>query len=724
MKHVFFLAAASLLALPALADEGMWMPQQLPALENRLEDLGLQLDPEDLTDLTKHPMGAVISLGGCSASFVSPQGLIVTNHHCVYGSVQYNSTDENNLLDKGFLAKRQADELPAAPGSRALVTVAVTDVTSQIKSAIPAGADGGARFTAIENAEKGLVAKCEQDAGHRCNVYSYYGGLQYYLIKQMEIRDIRLVYAPADGIGKFGGDIDNWMWPRHTGDWGFYRAYVGPDGKPADFNENNIPYQPKHWLKIAPQGVAAGDYVMVIGYPGSTDRYRLAAEVKNAFEWEYPTFHRLLNEWLAIIERTTAKDKDAAIKYAGLVASLNNYKKNLEGQIEGYASSGTLARKQTRDKTLANWIQADAARKTQYGDALTELEALVAKSASTREQDLYYGLAHRSSLLGTAQMLYRLSIESEKPDAEREPGFQARDITRIKQRLMRLDRSFAPSVDKAVWQHFILGYAKIPAEQHIAAFDNWFGITAKGIGEKALNKKLDAMYAGTELGNLETRLGWMEKTPEDFRASKDPFIQLAVALYASDRQREDKNEALAGEFAQARPQYMAAMIAWQESQGQAVYPDANSTLRVTFGTVQGKSPKDGVYWTPFTSLRGIMQKSTGEEPFDSPPALLNAIKAGDYGPYAMDSLDSVPVNFLSTVDTTGGNSGSPTLNGDGELVGLLFDGTYDSIISDWDFNPESTRSIQVDARYMLWVMDYVDQADNLLKEMGIQPRSK
>src|SRR5690606_10207928 len=233
----------------------------------------------------------------------------------------------------------------------------------------------------------------------------------------------------------------------------------------------------------------------------------------------------------------------------------------------------------------------------------------------------------------------------------------------------------------------------------------------------------DKMYANTNLGDLDARLAWMDKKPEAFSASKDPFIQLAVALYADDRKLEDEKEALRGEFAQARPHYMAAMIAWQESQGQQVYPDANSTLRVTFGTVKGKTPKDGVYWTPFTTLRGIVQKSTGEEPFDSPPALLAAIKAGHYGPYAVAALDSVPVNFLSTVDTTGGNSGSPTLNANGELVGLLFDGTYDSIISDWDFNPESTRSIQVDARYMLWVMDYVDQADNLLKEMGIQPHS-
>lgn len=725
MKRLLPIITAGLLAgtlvAPAFADEGMWMPQQLPALEDRLEDLGLELDPEELTDLTEHPMGAVISLGGCTASFVSPKGLVVTNHHCAYGSIQYNSTDEKNLLEEGFLAEDFKAELPAGPGSRVYVTEQVTDVTDRMLAAIPENADGAKRFEALEEKEKQLVAECEKADGYRCNVYAFHGGLQYYLIKQLEIRDVRLVYAPSHHIGKYGGDIDNWMWPRHTGDFSFYRAYVGPDGKPADYAEENVPYQPRHWLTVAQEGLDRDDYVMVVGYPGSTDRYRLAAEVENAFEWSYPTRKQAYEQWLSIIEKTTASDEEAAIKYASLVAGLNNVIKNYSGQMEGYAKAGTLSRKQARDSALREWINADPQRKAKYGNALENLESLVAEDQKTRERDLFYSLATNASLLEAAERLYRLSIERQKPDAQREPGYQKRDLPRIKAGLERIERRFAPAVDKAVWKHFIKRYAQLPENQRVDAFDQYFDIGKQGVNEKALDKKLDRMYANSALDELETRLAWMEKSPEAFRQSDDPFIELAVALYDANRRLEAQYEAQAGAFAKARPRYMEALIAWKNSRGEPVYPDANSTLRVTFGTVKGYEPRDAVFYQPFTTLRGIMQKHTGEWPFNAPEDLRKAIHSGDFGPYYDTRLNSVPVNFLSDVDTTGGNSGSPTLNAEGELVGLLFDGTYESIISDWDYNPENVRSIHVDAQYMLWVMDKVDHADRLLREMGIEP---
>lgn len=705
----------------ALADEGMWMPQQLPALEDRLEDLGLELDPETLTDLTAHPMGAVISLGGCTASFVSPKGLVVTNHHCAYGSIQYNSTEENNLLENGFLAEDFSAELPAAPGSRIYVTESLEDVTASINAAIPENATGAERYDAIEAAEKALIAECESTPGYHCNVYAYHGGLYYYLIKQLEIRDVRLVYAPSHHIGKFGGDIDNWMWPRHTGDFSFYRAYVGPDGKPAAYSEDNVPFEPKHWLTVSTQGLDRGDYVMVVGYPGNTDRYRLAAEVKNAFEWVYPTRRKTYLEWLGVIEKATADNEAAAIKYASLVAGLNNVIKNYQGKMEGYAEVGTLARKQARDVALAEWIHADAEREQQYGDALQELEALVARDIANQERDLRYGLATNSSLLEAAGTLYRLSIEKQKPDAEREPGYQQRDLPQLRADLEQIERRFAPAVDKAVWKNFILDYAKLPAAQRVESFDKYFGIGTPEFDEAALTEQLDRMYAETGLDESDARLAWLEKGPEAFRQSDDPFIELAVAIFDANRDLEDAREALAGEFAAARPRYMDALIAWKDSQGEPVYPDANSTLRVTFGTVQGYEPRDAVRYLPFTTLAGIVEKHRGEWPFDVPLKLLDAIGDGNYGPYFDSDVNSVPVNFLANLDITGGNSGSPTLNEDGELVGLIFDMTYEGIISDWDYAPEQVRSIHVSALYMLWIMDAVDDADRLLIEMGIEP---
>jgi hypothetical protein len=285
--------------------------------------------------------------------------------------------------------------------------------------------------------------------------------------------------------------------------------------------------------------------------------------------------------------------------------------------------------------------------------------------------------------------------------------------------MTRLDRRYDPDVERATLRHVLVGYAGIPADQHLPALDSWFGIRGAGVDEAALGRKIDEMYAATELGDLEQRMRWLEATPEEFEKSDDPFIALAVATYPERMQIERQEKDLSGRLNQVRPSYMQGLIAFRASHGQPIYPDANGTLRVTYGTVQGYSPRDGVFYTPFTTVDGIVEKDTGEDPFDAPPALLEAVKARRFGRYAVESLGSVPVNFLSNVDTTGGNSGSPTLNGRGELVGLLFDGVWESIIADWDFLPDRTRSIHVDIRYALWVMSEVDHADRLLREMGV-----
>ncbi|WP_250464871.1 S46 family peptidase [Microbulbifer litoralis] len=725
--------AAALLAggTPAAAadkpvsTEGMWQPHQLPELSDKLRDLGLELDPASMTKLTDFPMNAVISLGGCSASFVSPKGLVITNHHCAYGSISYNSTEDRDLLANGFLAGDLSEELPAAPGSRVYVTVSMEEVTDRVNSKLSDDMDGAARFAAIEDAQKSLVAECEKDPGHRCEVYSYYGGLDYYLVKQLEIRDVRLVHAPASSIGKFGGDIDNWMWPRHTGDYAFYRAYVGKDGKPADYAKDNVPYKPKHYLPVAAKGPEKGDFVMVAGYPGSTNRYRTAQEVESNFDWYYPTMQKVLAEWSETIAAATEDNKDAELKYASLVAGLNNYAKNFTGMMEGYQRSDLLQRKRKLEKDLQAWVESDKTRRAKYQSTLDELDALVEEKASTRERDLALDYMDRSAMLDAARQLYRLAKENEKPDAEREPGYQERDLTRFTESMKRIERSFYPTVDKQIWLYFLQRYQALPEKQRIASFDEYLKI-----GDGDLETTLDRMYADTGLTDTDARLAWIGRKPEDFANSKDPFIQLAVAMYDDMLAREERDKAMEGRFARLRPEYMALLIDYNRSRGKPVYPDANSSLRVTFGVVKGYTPPAGTIteaadgndgkdrFVPFTTLRGIVAKYTGKEPFDAPKALLTAIDKKDYGRYYDKQLDSVPVNFLSTVDITGGNSGSPTMNGRGELVGLVFDGTYDSINADWDFT-DSTRAIHVDIAYILWVMENIDGAGYLVREMGL-----
>ena len=703
-------------ALHVEAKEGMFTPEQLPSIAGDLKKTGLAIPANSINDLTAFPMGAIVSLGGCSASFVSDQGLAVTNHHCARGSVQYNSTPENNYLKDGFLAKKIGKELPAAPGTRMFVTVDFADVTDKVTGTIDSAIQGRERYDLIEANRKALIAECESEAGFRCSVPSFFQGLEYKLIKQMEIRDVRIAYAPADSIGKYGGDIDNWMWPRHTGDFSFYRAYVGKDGKPADFSEDNVPYKPEHFLKVSAAGLKDGDFVMAAGYPGSTNRYARLSQVEYTFDWLYPTYLTLVDEWIDTIESASEEGSDARIKYEALLAGLNNFHKNTLGQLSGAKRVGLVPRRAQREEQLSAWLENND--KQALKAALAELDAVSVEQMQMNKQNFWYNNLSRAQLLSSAQTLYRNAIEREKSDAKRESGYQERDQIRLKEGVERIERRFEPSVDMAVWHKMISMYLQQPEENRVAAFDKAVGITSNTSSEE-LKSLLSAFYANTTLTNTETRIKLLNASREDFEKSEDPFIQLAVALFDTEMAIEDKRKALSGQAAALRPQYMQAIIEWQKSMGSLAYPDANSTLRVTYGNVMGGSPKDGLIYEPFTRLEGITEKDTGETPFDSPKKQLTLINEKQYGPYKLDAINSVPVNFLTDLDSTGGNSGSATLNANAELIGLLFDGTFESVNSDWDFDPKTTRTIHVDSRYMLWVMEYVDGANNLIEEMTI-----
>lgn len=713
------LIALSVVSCFAAADEGMWMPKQLPEIADKLKAAGLTIDPNDISKLTEFPAAAIVSLGGCSASFVSPDGLVATNHHCAYNSIAHNSTPENDLLANGFLAKDLDAEVPAAPGSRIFVTKAVDEVTNKVIDAKVTELTGKARLDAIEDNQKALVAECEEDEGHRCTVAAYYGSLEYYLIKQLEIKDVRLVHAPASGVGKFGGDTDNWMWPRHTGDYSFLRAYVSPEGESADYSEDNVPYKPDYHLTIASEGLEEGDFVMALGYPGRTNRHRLPSEVKETFEWSYPKTVEQFQDSLDIIARETTDDKDAELKYASRVAGLNNYLKNRQGMLDSFANSDLLERKQQEHKELTEWVNSDRTKKALYADGLNTIDTLLQQRHKKSRADYQLNNA-TPRLLSVARAVHRLAQEGTKPDAERKAGYQERDVPRFQSYLAGMDRNFDAKVEKALDLHNLSSYMAQPKSERDAAFDKAMGLR-DGMSKDELSALIDGWYESTSLLDRDNRMALLEYNPEQFKQSEDPFVKAAVALYPSDLEDEKKSEELSGKIQQAYADYMRAKIAFMQSKGEAVYPDANSTLRITYGNVAGRDhgTEDGNAWAPFTTLRGVTEKATGEGEFNAPEEQLKAIEAGDFGPYEKADLNSVPVNYLATLDITGGNSGSAVLNHKGEFVGLAFDGTLDSIISDWDFNLENTRSIQVDTRYMLWQMEYVDHADNLLKELGV-----
>jgi hypothetical protein len=704
----------ALCATTAFADEGMWMPQQIPKLAAQLKKEGLKIDPSRFSDLTGDPMGAVVSLGGCSASFVSQDGLVVTNHHCGFGALQFNSTPQRDLINNGFLARTRDEELPAGPGSRIFVTTKIEDVTKNVTGSLASSLSNIDREKAIDRSVKQLVDECEKPGGVRCRVASFFEGAQYLRTTQMEIRDVRLVYAPALGIGDFGGETDNWMWPRHTGDWSYLRAYVGKDGKPADFSKDNVPYHPKHTIKVSGKGVSPGDFVLVAGYPGRTFRYRTAGEVSNMQQYVYPTTIKYATDLNNILREMGKNNRAVEIANANRIKGNDNVLKNYTGTLTGFENFGIVAQRKTREEALAKYI-ASHPEAAKYKSVMNDITELNARALAKQQRNTVVGwLARSSPMLGQAVQLYRLSLERPKSDLDREGGYQERDWPRIAEGVNRAQKSLEAQSDRAGLKYFLNESQKLPADQRIAPVDEMIQ-KAGGV-----DQFLDQLYANTKIGDLDARKAMMKESAEQLKARNDAMINFAAALTPMLLANEQLDKELGGAMSRVRPMYMEAL---RTSSGGNLYPDANGTLRITFGQVKGYVPRDGVTYKPQTTVEGIVEKyKPGSEEFDAPKAEIAAIKDKRFGAYVDPQLHEVPVNFLSDVDTTGGNSGSPTLNGNGELCGLLFDGTYESLGSDFVVDPNITRSIHVDAVYMLWVMDAVDGAHNLLKEMGLPVR--
>lgn len=421
---------------------------------------------------------------------------------------------------------------------------------------------------------------------------------------------------------------------------------------------------------------------------------------------------------MAIITDNSEEGSEARLAYENTMAGLANYAKNFQSMEESYLHSDFLARRQQEEAALQAWIDADPQRKAQYGDSVQRLQTLIATADAARERDLVNSYMSYATLPNTAQRLYRLAMERQKPDAEREPGYQERDISRFRQSLQRISRRYDEQVDKATLSYLLAQYAELPEQYRSPATDAFFDIGER-FDRGQVEQIIEDSYTASSLDEEAARMAWMDKSVDEFRASDDPLIQFAVASFDESIALETERKNLSGELQQWRPRYMEAIIAYNRSLGRPIYADANSSLRVTFGQVAGNSPKDGLVNLPFTTLEGILGKDTGVEPFNAPAQQLDLIRQKQYGRYTLPSLGTVPVNFLSTLDITGGNSGTAAMNGRAQLVGLLFDGTYESIIGDWDFNDEKNRAIAVDSRYMLWVMEYMDKATNLLDEMTI-----
>lgn len=701
------------------------MPHQMAAHADTLKSLGLQIDPKELTDPASGLLSAIVSLGGCSASFVSPEGLVITNHHCAVGALQYNSTPQANYLKDGFLAKTRADERSNGPTFRVFVTQKVTDVTSKIfDHNLPARITDQARFKLIEKNQKETVEACEKGRkGIRCTVASFYEGAAFYLIEQLEIRDVRLVYAPAEGVGNYGGEIDNWRWPRHAGDVSIFRAYVAPDGTPADYAKDNVPYKPAHILKLAEKPLREGDLVMVAGYPGRTMSQRTRAQVEDAVSFSYPRQQKLCEDVLATLEKLDGTEDDK-IRAKPVVRRFGNALTNVKGQLDGLTKDGVLQMKVEREAKLQAFIDADPARKAKWGTVLADIAKAYEGQKAHREATLEMRAEFMfPKLVNAAYTIVRMAEERAKADKDRHPDYQERNWARHVQAQEALENTYSEAVDKALFKLALDRSAKVDKKERADVAGVLASLKLNTGSDKVKPRyasDVDALFDST-LAKKDVRVSLTKTaTLAELRKSRDPLIRFALAMRPLLKAADDRDEAFDGRMAVLKPAYFDALRAFEAKE---IAPDANGTLRVTYGTVRGYSTAPGAPANrPFTMLSEVVKKSTGAFPFAAPQALLDAYAAKKFGPYADETLNGeVPVDFLSDLHITGGNSGSAVLNAKGEITGLAFDSTYETLGSDWLWKPKVGRCIGVDIRYVEWLLDAVDGGDHVLAEMGRVP---
>ena len=623
--------------------------------------------------------------------------------------MQFNSNSETDLFETGFVARTKNAEKRSAPGSRVYVTLESTEITEQVLKNLNDETQDIERAKIIEKNIKEIISVCETSDEIECRVRSFFSGETYKLEKVLKIKDVRLVYAPPAHIGEYGGEIDNWMYPRHTGDFALLRAYTSKDGSSKEFNKENVPYKSNSFLKISAKGVDEGDFVMVVGYPGRTNRLLTFNEIKYDLEIGFHETVEFLKRGIELIDKNTNDADGSGLKYRGLKSGYENYFKKISGQIDGAENFKLLISEESNWNNFLKFVEKEASKtEKDYLDALLNLVDEEQKESLARS---YYG---NSVLISQAKRLYRNAVEKEKIDSERKPGYQERDQEKIMNRIKSLDYSFDLKVDKAIFTDRLSVYAKIEPSLRRPTYSKLLKLDS-GLNE--MNQAVDEIYS-SQYKDSESFLKMMEFSLDELNDSTDPLIVFAKKTYEESLEYEKKYEATGARRQLLKSKFIGLLKNYYESSNRQLYADANGTLRVTYGNVAGVSLEDGVRYEPFTRLEGIVQKHTNEEPFDASDKLLRLINNKDYGKYFYEPINSVPVNFLSTLDITNGNSGSATINSKFELVGLAFDGMLETIIADYKYIPQA-RTISVDSRYLLWTLEKLEKADNILEELTI-----
>lgn len=696
----------------ALGDEGMYPMSELEKLD--LKSAGLEIEPA----LIYNPNGlslvdGICKIGGCTGSFVSEQGLMLTNHHCAFRAIRDASTPEHDFLTEGFTAADRAEEAPAL-GYTVRITDSYRDVSTEVLGVVSDGMDPVKRTKAIEKKMKEIsLAEEKAHPGKRAEVSEMFLGKTYVLFVYTYLKDVRLVYSPPLAIGNFGGEEDNWMWPRHSGDFSFMRAYVGPDGEPADYSADNIPYQPKVVLEVGSEGVSDGDFVFIFGYPGTTYRHRSAAFLGYLSENYMPTVVDWYGWQIENLEASAQDDRQRQLALAARVKGLQNTYKNFRGKLQGIDRLDLLSVRRQEEKNLQAFINADSVRKENYGQVLTRLDEYYLQRSETVGYDLWLRyMLGSSETMSAALTVWENAIEKEKPEADREWAYMERNLDQTINSLVIKAGTFDPVADSLIMSELMKRAGNISQAAELDAFE---GMTGPDNAEKA-RKFLNKSFKKSKLMDADTLLEAMDKSTKELEKMGDPFLRLVAELYPPFLEMRQEGKRRKGELDQLQASLQEVK---RQFQGKNFVPDANGTLRYTHGRVEGYSPKDAIQLTPLTTLEGILEKDTGHKPFNVPARFRELVKSKDFGPFLNTDIGGVPVNMLYSTDTTGGNSGSPVLNATGQIVGLNFDRAWEATINDFAWNHSYSRSIGVDIRYVLWVTWKFGGAEWLLREMKV-----
>lgn len=702
-----------LISYSAKADEGMWLLTLLEQLNiKKMNEMGCKLSAEDIYSINKASLKDAIIIfgGGCTGEIVSEQGLVLTNHHCGYDAIQYHSTLEHDYLSDGFWAKTKEEEL-YTPDLKATFLIRMEDVTSQVLASVSKGLTEEEREKAIDEVKERLKSEATAGTHYEASVEDFFGGNNYYLIVYEVYNDVRLVGTPPNSIGKFGHDTDNWMWPRHTGDFSVFRVYSGPDGKPASYSKENIPLKPRHFLPVSTKGVEKGDYTMVMGYPGNTERYITSYEVLETMNITNPNRIKIRGVRQDILMKDMLADPKVRIQYSSKYSQSSNYWKYSIGQNQGLNRLDVVNRKQLEEKEFQNWVDSDPDRKAEYGTVLTTIQQAVEgrKPYTHAFQYLTESFFQASEIFLQGiqyYILYNTLVYTPDSTAAIE-----KEITKLRKAKDDFFKDFNISTDKKVSEAIFKLYSdNVPADFHPE-----FLKEANGKYKGNLNKYIETLYKKSFLVDKAKTEAFLAK-PTASALEKDPGFKATMDVIAIYFGLNSASEQFDNVIDKAMRKYIAGTIAFNREK--TFYPDANFTMRLTYGTVGDYKARDAVFYDYYTTLKGIMEKedSTNFE-FNVPSRLKELYKNSEYGNYAKDG--EMRVCFTTNNDITGGNSGSPVINGNGELIGLAFDGNWEAMSGDIVYEPDLQKCICVDIRYVLFVIDKFAGARHLIDEMKL-----